>query len=635
MPLPFTKDGACPSQAMRPASLVRRRPGLSRSKPFLTKHLTASKESPTVQAAALSSLFQITLPHRSANKRLMDSYPYKQLDASKREIRLLVLNPGSQELRGRLIHASLEAKPSFEALSYTWGQPPFHQSILIDNYIFHIGPNLEVALRKLREPDVSRTLWIDAICINQNDELERRQQIQEMQHIFASAVQVRAWLGEDCKHGELAISLLERLQEGHLAKFRADNFSSTEWLALKNFWSQPYFKRIWIVQEIAVAHERALIGYGSRWIQRSAFENALNILIAHRNNHETLLWEGIDSDMDWFLNLSQICRCDIHPHANRNLQDLESLLYVTEHFEATVNHDHFFALLGLSREEDRLAIPIDYSGCFADLCSKVLLHIIVRTGSLNVLSGNRSKRNDKLSSWMPSFSDPVRRGYGWNTFRKFHAAGRSPARVKLSLCRRLLTCDGIAIGNIGNVEGPFENSESAFLNGRALLNMRRIATDTSWYDSPSKSSQQLDIAFWETLFANRSMGGDVKSSPEQSLKRLDYLTNLLDQENSDTEAGLISIEDELKRSLMPHICNLVSTLRFRCFFTTSDGFMGVGPYNIRRGDLAVILFGADVPFILREDGDGYSLIGDAFVYGVMNGELREEKGRNRQHFKLK
>src|SRR5215469_9891140 len=303
----------------------------------------------------------------------MNSSPYKQLDASKREIRLLVLNPGLDELSGRLIHESLDAKPSYEALSYTWGQPPFHHRIQIDNHIFQIGANLEGALRELRKPDFSRTLWIDAICINQSNEQERRQQVQEMQYIFASAVQVRAWIGENDEQEESAISLLEHLKEGDLTKFSSNNFSSPKWIALKNFWSQPYWKRIWIVQEVAVAHERVWIGYGNQWIRRSAFENALNILLTHRNNHETLLWEGIESEMDWFLNLSEICRRNIHPRTNRNLQDLEYLLYLTEHFEAKEPHDHFFALLGLSRQEDRLAIPIVYSSCFADLCAKVLL----------------------------------------------------------------------------------------------------------------------------------------------------------------------------------------------------------------------------------------------------------------------
>jgi hypothetical protein len=117
----------------------------------------------------------------------MNSYRYRPLDVSQREIRLLILESGSAELQGRLVHASLEKKPTFEALSYTWGRPPFKHNILIDGQVFQIGPNLEAALRELRKHGPSRRLWIDAISINQQDEEERHQQVQMMQDIFITA----------------------------------------------------------------------------------------------------------------------------------------------------------------------------------------------------------------------------------------------------------------------------------------------------------------------------------------------------------------------------------------------------------------------------------------------------------------
>jgi hypothetical protein len=277
----------------------------------------------------------------------------------------------------------------------------------------------------------------------------------------------------------LAISTLQHLREEDLAKFRATSFACPEWDALKDFWCRPYWKRIWVVQELAVANGRALIGCGSQWIRRSSVQNALNILHSHRNNPETLLWESIDSEMDWLLNLLQICRCDIHEWGDEHLQNLEYLLYLTEQFEASVPHDHFFALLGLSRKEDRLAIPVDYSLRFADICAIVLIHIIQHTRSLNILSGNRSRESKPLSSWMPSFSDPIRRGYGWNTFRNFHAAGARLASASPSECGRFITCRGVEIGTINYVEGPFENSKSAFLNPETILRMRRKAREAS------------------------------------------------------------------------------------------------------------------------------------------------------------
>lgn len=560
----------------------------------------------------------------------MNSYPYKALDVGRREIRLLVLDPAQQhshDLTGSLTRASLNENPSFEALSYTWGQPPFRQKITIDDSEFLIGANLTAALRELRSSVARRTLWIDAICINQYDDSERRQQVPEIQHIFTAATKVLAWIGEADEHGDVAMSLLEGLQEQHLMAFRAANFMSTDWIALKKFWARSYWRRIWVVQELAVAGDRAMIGCGSRWILRSAFDTALDTLLTHRNNHDTLLWEALESEMDWFLNLSLICRSVNQSSGFRQFQDLEYLLYLTEHFEATEPLDHFFALLGLSQEEDRLAIPADYSRCFADTCAKVLLHIIQSTESLNVLSGNRCQKDGNLSSWMPSFSDPVRRGYGWNTFRQFRAAGSTKAHVNLSLCRRVLSCKGIEIGTISDLVGPFENSRLEFFNVKTMRKMRSIARATLL--TPSKSSHktsknQLNIAFWETLFANRKTEHEAEDRLSLESERLNIVAKFLDEEDSDTAVELVKSEDAFERSLMPFSCNLVSTLRFRCFFGTSNGFIGVGPYSLTPGDLPILLLGADVPFILRSSGDEYHLVGDAYVYGVMNGEMLEQ-----------
>ncbi len=62
--------------------------------------------------------------------------------------------------------------------------------------------------------------------------------------------------------------------------------------------------------------------------------------------------------------------------------------------------------------------------------------------------------------------------------------------------------------------------------------------------------------------------------------------------------------------------------RGRVFFASSTGFVGLAPYGTRQGDLIFVVLGADVPFILRplEDDEGYELIGEAYVQGVMNGE---------------
>jgi hypothetical protein len=83
----------------------------------------------------------------------------------------------------------------FEALSYTWGNGQSFETITINDASVHIGANLETALRYIRSPDTPRTLWIDALCINQNNNAEKGHQVQKMCQVFSLATTVLAWLG--------------------------------------------------------------------------------------------------------------------------------------------------------------------------------------------------------------------------------------------------------------------------------------------------------------------------------------------------------------------------------------------------------------------------------------------------------
>jgi Heterokaryon incompatibility protein (HET) len=134
-------------------------------------------------------------------------------------IRLLDLLPGQidDELRCVLHRASLSRPPPFEALSYTWGNPKGFRSLTPCKSDFNatycikigkqnktIGYNLSCALRSLRQESSIRTLWMDAICINQEDDQEKNEQVNKMARIFGRAVRVLAWLGEVDEFVDLA-----------------------------------------------------------------------------------------------------------------------------------------------------------------------------------------------------------------------------------------------------------------------------------------------------------------------------------------------------------------------------------------------------------------------------------------------
>ncbi|KAF2107226.1 heterokaryon incompatibility, partial [Lophiotrema nucula] len=88
----------------------------------------------------------------------------------------------------------------FEALSYVWGSAEKPVIATIEegsaSFSFPIGLNLACAMRYIRLVDSPRAMWIDAICINQEDMQERGTQVQRMVDIYALASKVVVWIGE-------------------------------------------------------------------------------------------------------------------------------------------------------------------------------------------------------------------------------------------------------------------------------------------------------------------------------------------------------------------------------------------------------------------------------------------------------
>jgi hypothetical protein len=104
-------------------------------------------------------------------------------------IRLLELHPGlpNEKIKCGLITAQLTLRPTFAALSYVWGSDPASEEIELNEKRFWIRKNLWQCLIRLRELQSTLILWIDAISVNQEDIVERNQQVQSMNHIFGTA----------------------------------------------------------------------------------------------------------------------------------------------------------------------------------------------------------------------------------------------------------------------------------------------------------------------------------------------------------------------------------------------------------------------------------------------------------------
>jgi Heterokaryon incompatibility protein (HET) len=174
----------------------------------------------------------------------MDNSP---VDPGNNEIRILKVESASrmsEPIRCRLEHTSLNDLPPYTALSYCWGSASDCRTIYVDRHSVQIRANLYYALRQLRSED-TRELWVDALCINQDDNAEKNSQIYLMRNIYYRAQEVIAWVGLD---GREDGPLIASLQEG--TALETEFFDQ-----LNRFLRREYWRRAWIIQEIAFARQ--------------------------------------------------------------------------------------------------------------------------------------------------------------------------------------------------------------------------------------------------------------------------------------------------------------------------------------------------------------------------------------------
>ncbi|KAI4132568.1 MAG: hypothetical protein LQ338_000667 [Usnochroma carphineum] len=134
-------------------------------------------------------------------------------------IRLFTLWPGAKTspIQGHLTTLLLKGCPPYEGLSYAWEDATIRIDITVSGGALPTTLNLASALDRLRSPSESRLLWIDAICINQNDEVEKSKQVRVMRDIYRRAQRTLVWLGNGDEHSSKAIetSRSELLKHGN------------------------------------------------------------------------------------------------------------------------------------------------------------------------------------------------------------------------------------------------------------------------------------------------------------------------------------------------------------------------------------------------------------------------------------
>ena len=195
---------------------------------------------------------------------------YNRLEDSD-EIRLLYLHPYSHGqndiITCSIKHVKLFEVPKYEALSYMWGPKGEFKSISVEANTCFVMENLWSALSHLRLKDEVRVLWIDAICINQDDVVERNHQVTQMGGIYGNATRALVWLGKSNQESSLAFSVLSKTgEDSDWASYSdtsilcppASEKGTLKLKAIQSICYRQYWTRLWIIQEILMATDISL-----------------------------------------------------------------------------------------------------------------------------------------------------------------------------------------------------------------------------------------------------------------------------------------------------------------------------------------------------------------------------------------
>jgi hypothetical protein len=189
---------------------------------------------------------------------MMDRAIYTPLPQQPGAIRLLRLLPDPDEnslIRCFLFTYNLQdgSKKShlYEALSYVWGDPNRVLTIHVSGYPVNVTENLHAALRRLRDHYFERVIWVDAICIDQQNPEEVKSQILFMARIYSQANRVLIWLGVAADGSDAVLEDIRAAGSGQQEMLDHD----TE--ALRRLLERPWFRRAWVCRPqlvISVSH---------------------------------------------------------------------------------------------------------------------------------------------------------------------------------------------------------------------------------------------------------------------------------------------------------------------------------------------------------------------------------------------
>lgn len=566
------------------------------------------------------------------------------------EVRFLRLLPGRQ-IAAELNTYPLHQVGPYIALSYTWGDAPCKSEsinalyeIILNNHIVKIQENLYHALTYLAPKVRNKNclLWIDAVCINQNDVKERNAQILHMAYIYKHAFAICGWIGvpHDEEEVRLAVALMKKTHiflrdglaehDGDMKKVSTsitpenediipgapDSDSYRGWLGIKEIIQRPYWRRTWIYQEATVTDD-TIFFCGDEHFTLTLV--SATICMAHHVAEYSQSPVGFRCvaisapfSMASF-RLNGVIQCD-----HTLLELLEYLRYT----ECSEPRDKVYAILGMAADSSPRSIFPDYSKSLVDVYIDVVKFSLSQADhGLRVLGHvthpakhwTTPSQIPGFPSWVPDY----RTHGGLNPFCTkladstwlYKACGAKKTHHAMIDDLRLVV-KGQHIDQIVSVSAIWEDDTFSTAEVQAWAPESPDALYTS-------SGQTRDESFRTTVFADMDASTGSRGF-------------VADWTLMDADVHTLTSEESWRRYQMNIALNSASGGRRFCW--TKFGRMGLAPAAAQTGDLLYVLWGGQMVHVLRRNEvDSYTYIGECYLHGVMNGELVVDEVAANEH----
>jgi hypothetical protein len=350
---------------------------------------------------------------------MSEPFQYTPLDAKSSAIRLLTIHPvdphDTFSLHCSLVQLSLDHHPVCHALSNAWSDVSNNllpEEITVDGKQLTVGPNLAAALKARRERDLGHVpIWIDAICINQADINEKSDQILRMRQIYAQAVLVTVWLGPERDDSNIAFQMIRTISQlgensGEWLKYSLiTRKDPSQWRALYHMLRRPWWRRIWIIQEMVAAND-AVFFCGSHSLDPRDILGCLNVLSTQQRIQQPLLLkqEGLVLEYGTF----SLARAYLHRDPWKD-DSLLRTLYKTGLALSSDPRDKVYAILNLASDGAKIVPHPDYKWSIAETYKQAVVNIIRTSNRLDILSlaglpVYPRTLDIELPSWVPDFS---------------------------------------------------------------------------------------------------------------------------------------------------------------------------------------------------------------------------------------